>query len=651
MLPHIFNVSGARRDIDQTRRTSSKDDSGTLITFTATQRGFLDSEPPCAIRDQSEEYIGTMTDHTVHSLEHKGSDNGPLQNPGHETVDIGPSLPPDPSRSRDNTSASAATTLPRANHPSHRMVANITGYIESVSTAALSPQDIKNLREEHQIHVKGKHIPKPIISFDNCNLPSKMLSNLTENGYTQPRGVQMQVVPAGLCGRDMIISAETGAGKTAGFLIPVLTHAYGLSRLPGEALEGPFVLVLTPTRELAIQIEQVAKSMIKGMPNMRTALLVGGQAMASQLHRLKQNIQIAVATPGRIVDILTRHDVVSFSNVFCLVLDEVDLMFSLGFRKQVQRILEVLPEPPNGRQTLFCSATISKAIEQLADKKLHNALTIRIGDIKENASSECTPSTALSDVFSPSSKIKQTILWVENESKKKQLLSLLRDPTYFRPPVLVFVESRLGADLLANLIQVKCPGIKAVSMHGEKSQDERNETLKAITSGDIPVIVATGLLARGLDLKVATVINFDMAPSIQEYVHRVGRANAEAAAKAASGIRRGPRLGGMAWAITFINNDHYGILGQFANMLHGLGVERVTPLPSQLKQLVVTNPVQRQQSIVVQGPGTTAKTNPGTKKAAVSLSYKRKAEFSSQRQPAQHGEPSGQRSKKRKKKP
>ncbi|KAF9949391.1 DEAD (Asp-Glu-Ala-Asp) box polypeptide 59 [Mortierella alpina] len=462
------------------------------------------------------------------------------------------------------------------------MMANITGYQDSKRIAAMSLKDAKKMRDSLGIHVEGKHIPRPIMSFEDCSLPDKMLSNLKDNGYIHPRGVQTQAVSAGLYGRDMVISAETGAGKTAGFLIPILVHAYGLSQSPAGALHGPFALILVPTRELATQTEQVAKSIVIGMPNMRTALLVGGQAMANQAHRLKQNIQVAVATPGRMVDIFKQHPEIGFSNVFCLVLDEVDVMFSLGFGAQVKRILEVLPTPPNGRQTIVSSATLSKQIQRLTVKYMENPVTIRIGDSKDQQDGSKVP-----DVFSPSSKIKQTIMWVENESKKKQLFSLLKDPAYFRPPVLIFVESRVGADLLATAIGAKCPGIKAISMHGEKTQEERLAALKLAKDGAAPVVVATGLLARGLTLNVATVINFDMAPSIEEYVHRVGRASPEAATKAAIGIRKGPKLGGMAWAITFINNDHRSILGDFAAMLHGLGSARVTPLPPQLQHLAI----------------------------------------------------------------
>ncbi|KAG0027161.1 DEAD (Asp-Glu-Ala-Asp) box polypeptide 59 [Podila clonocystis] len=521
----------------------------------------------------------------------------------------------------------------------NRMMSVITAYTASPDTRASSSTTIAQLRDIHQLKLQGRNPPLPITSFDDCGLPAKLLLNILENKHYTPTPVQMQVVPAGLEGRDMLISAETGSGKSASFLIPILTHAYGLAQVYGSGMQsspmasssgsnqGPYALILAPTRELAMQIEDMAKAFAKGLPNMLTALLVGGYAMANQAHRLRHNVQIAVATPGRLLDIIARHPEFTFSNVFCLVLDEVDMMFSLGFGKQVKRILDVLPTPPNGRQTIMCSATLPKQVQLLTKKILDDPLTIQLGHPLSKAKEVAQQEQGLSrqsskraagqgtpDLFLPASKIKQTILWVENVSKKKQLFSLLNDPKYYRPPVLVFVESRLGADLLATAIEAKCKGIKAVAMHAEKSQDERTELLKAIVEGTIPVVVATGLLARGLNLNVATVINFDMAPSVQEYVHRVGRANPDVATKAAVGIRKGPKLGGMAWAITFVNNDHSHILRELANMLHGLGLERVTPLPPQLKQLVDQKPASGiGKQAKVEGSASGSKSLPVTK--------------------------------------
>ncbi|KAG0090146.1 DEAD (Asp-Glu-Ala-Asp) box polypeptide 59 [Podila epicladia] len=516
------------------------------------------------------------------------------------------------------------------NYGNSRMMSIITAYTASPETKASSSTTIAQLRNTHQLKMQGRNPPLPITSFDECGLPARLLLNILENKHYSPTPVQMQVVPAGLEGRDMLISAETGSGKSASFLIPILTHAYGLAQVYGSAQsspmasssgfnQGPYALIIAPTRELAMQIEEMAKAFAKGLPNMLTALLVGGYAMANQAHRLRQNVQIVVATPGRLLDIIARHPEFTFSNVFCLVLDEV------------KRILDVLPTPPNGRQTIMCSATIPKQVQLLTKTILNDPLTIQLGHPPSKAEEVALQEKGLSrqlkkrsagqdapEIFSPASKIKQTILWVENMSKKKQLFSLLNDPKYYRPPVLVFVESRLGADLLATAIEAKCKGIKAVAMHAEKSQDERTELFKAIVEGTIPVVVATGLLARGLNLNVATVINFDMAPSVQEYVHRVGRANSDVATKAAVGIRKGPKLGGMAWAITFVNNDHSHILRDLANMLHGLGLDRVTPLPPQLKQLVDHKLVSGTwQQTNVQGSASGSKLLPATKATKV----------------------------------
>ncbi|KAG0228307.1 P-loop containing nucleoside triphosphate hydrolase protein [Mortierella sp. GBAus27b] len=631
----LASMTVAQQHSDIISQDGSRDQHTCLRQHDEAQIPLAVREPQCIVCGSFGEFVGGTDRHTVCSLKCQ-SLSLESKIPSPRSLDAPQATPV----SKDST---IPTVRLPVSYASTKMVANVTGYRESSRTAALSSQEANKIREIHQIHVQGKQVPKPILSFEDCPLPAKMLSNLAENGFTQPRGVQMQAIPAGLCGRDMIISSETGSGKTAGFLIPILVHAYGLSQLPGNALEGPFVLILTPTRELAIQIEDVAKSIVKGMPNMRTALLVGGQAMTNQIHRLKQNIQVAIATPGRMLDIFAKNSI-PFSNVFCLVLDEVDLMFSMGFRKQVTRILDILPVPPNGRQTTVCSATISRQIDQVIGKVLQNALNIRVGDIKEKKADAGQSNTKPSDVFSPASKIKQTILWVENESKKKQLFSLLRDPAYFRPPILIFVESRVGTELLSHAIQAKCPSIKAVAMHGEKSQVERSAVLRSIADGTVPVVVATGVLARGLDLNVATVINFDMAPSIQEYVHRVGRANPDAATKAAAGIRKGPKLGGMSWAITFINNDHRSILSEFANMLHKLEFGQVTPLPPQLKQLIAVPSQSHSANTSLHGDSQGSNST----KAPPSLPSKRKSDSADQLQ-RQHG-PSTRSTKKRRRK-
>ncbi|KAF9970413.1 DEAD (Asp-Glu-Ala-Asp) box polypeptide 59 [Actinomortierella ambigua] len=483
-------------------------------------------------------------------------------------------------------------------------MSKVTAYHDAPSIAAMSPQEIQQLQAKFKIQVQGKHAPKPILSFDDCGLPPTMHINILESGCYEPTPVQMQAIPAGLSGQDVVIAAPTRSGKTAAYLIPTLVHAFGLA-------QGPYVLILVPTHELAAQVEEQAKIFAKGLPQMLTANLSGGLEIVNQVYRLKQNVQIAIATPGRLLEILFRFPEISFSNVYSIVLDEVDMMYSLGFDQQVKRILDVIPEPTGGRQTIVCSATFLKKTEDSIREILHHPVRIRVGDpvVGEEGSASVEngnqdgiqmDKSGSNDSLMPSASVRQTIMWVENASKKKMLFSILRDRKYFRPPILVFVDSRLGAELLAKAITVKCPGVKSDFMHGENTPAERVAALSAFKDGSVQVLVTTGLLARGLDLGVPLVINFDMPSTIEEYIHRVGRANASAASPYVQQQhgnkgppRFGPRMDGMAWAITFINRDHERLFFEFANMLSKLPMGRVTPMPLQLQQLVVHSPGKR----------------------------------------------------------
>jgi ATP-dependent RNA helicase DDX59 len=246
--------------------------------------------------------------------------------------------------------------------------------------------------------------------------------------------------------------------------------------------------------------------------------------------------------------------VINFTASRILVLDEVDTMLQMGFEAQVRQIAGLLP---HSKQTLMFSATIPVSTESLAKGMLkENAICIAVGK----------PS-------SPSMGLKHTVLWVEEKSKKKQLFSLLSDPNYFKPPVVIFVDSKVGADLLADAIQQKC-GISTVSMHGDKTQDERTEALKSVQERQCKAIVATGLLGRGLDLvHVTQVIHFDMPPTIEEYIHQMGRAG---------------RLGSPSWSIAFINNTNKHL---FLDLVNTLSPEQSCLLPSQL----VNSPHLKQQ--------------------------------------------------------
>lgn len=299
-------------------------------------------------------------------------------------------------------------------------------------------------------------------------------------------------------------------------------------------------MVLAPTRELCAQIEDQAKALGKGLP-FQTALIVGGDAMPRQVYRLKQGIEVIIATPGRLVDLLLKNDI-DLSDLSMLVLDEVDCMLQQGFRDQVMQIIQALSRP----QIMMFSATIPHDIEKFSSTILKNPLLISAGK----------PSV-------PNEAVKQTVVSVESKNKKQKLFDVLKSSQHFRPPAVIFVNSRMGADLLSDAI--KCmTGLNVASIHGEKTMPERRKILKSCLMGEFAVVVATGVLGRGLDLlRVSQVIVFDMPNSLQEYVHRVGRAS---------------RLGMPGSAIVFINNEDKALFKEFIPLLKVAGA----PVPREL---------------------------------------------------------------------
>ncbi|KAJ0064975.1 hypothetical protein NL108_000931, partial [Boleophthalmus pectinirostris] len=265
-----------------------------------------------------------------------------------------------------------------------------------------------------------------------------------------------------------------------------------------QTVISPLALILTPTRELAIQIEKQAKELIMGLPNMRTALLVGGMPLPPQLHRLKRSIKIVIATPGRLIEIIKQKAVI-LDTMEIVVVDEVDTMLKMGFQQQV---LEVLEHVPEHHQTLLVSATIPTGTEELAARLVQDPIHISVGEKNQ-----------------PCANVRQILLWVEEPSKKKKLFDILHDSKLYHPPVVVFVDCKLGADLLCEAV-AKVTGLNSVSIHSEKTQWERNRIIRGLLDGDFEVVVSTGVLGRGLDLvNVRLVVNFDMPNSMDEYVH------------------------------------------------------------------------------------------------------------------------------------
>ncbi|XP_038601038.1 probable ATP-dependent RNA helicase DDX59 [Tachyglossus aculeatus] len=487
-------------------------------SFSKTQRRAEPGEPVCVVCGRYGEYICDKTDEDVCSLECKAKHLLQVR-------DKEEGLKP-------------VSSEPQPPHDARYV------YEEHLFILNLQEDQIENLRLQLGISVQGQGVSRPIIEFEHCGFPETLNCNLKKSGYEVPTPIQMQMIPVGLLGRDIVASADTGSGKTVAFLLPVIIRAL-------EENKTPSALILTPTRELAIQIEKQAKELMSGLPNMRTVLLVGGLPLPPQLYRLKKRVKVILATPGRLLEII-KQNAVDLQGIKIVVVDEADTMLKMGFQQQV---LDILEKTPTDRQAILVSATIPVGIEQLANQLLHDPIGITVGEKNQ-----------------PCSNVRQIILWVEEPSKKKKLFEILNDKKLFKPPVLVFVDCKLGADLLSDAVS-KITGLQSRSIHSDKSQVERTSILQGLFQGEYEVVVSTGVLGRGLDLvNVKLVVNFDMPSSMDEYVHQVGRAG---------------RLGHNGTAITFINNNTKKLFWDV--------VKRVKPTGSILPPQLLNSPYLHDQ--------------------------------------------------------
>jgi ATP-dependent RNA helicase RhlE len=311
-------------------------------------------------------------------------------------------------------------------------------------------------------------------------------------GYTHPTPIQAEAIPVILAGRDLIGCASTGTGKTAAFLLPILQRLYG-----GTARGKVRALVLSPTRELALQIDEQALALGYHVGLMAVAV-VGGVDMRTQERALRAGVEIVVATPGRLLDHM-RFGYVDYSALEVLVLDEADRMLDMGFLPDIRRILEALPVE---RQTLMFSATIAPEIRKLADDILRDPVVIMVGAQK------------------PASGIVHSAYHVAPERKGRLLTTLLRREAM--SSVLVFVKRKSDADQLARAITRS--GVRATSIHSDRRQEDRIAALEAFRRGQYPVLVATDVAARGLDVEgISHIVNFDVPFSSDDYIHRAGR--------------------------------------------------------------------------------------------------------------------------------
>lgn len=349
--------------------------------------------------------------------------------------------------------------------------------------------------------------------FSTFGFRNEILRAIQKAGYTRPTPVQTAAIPKVMQGHDLIAIAQTGTGKTAAFVLPMI-HRISLANEQGQP-RGIKSLILAPTRELALQIMENIRAYGNGLP-IRVAAIFGGVEEEAQIKALRKGVDMIVATPGRLLDLMGRRTL-DFEMLETLVLDEADRMLHMGFLPDIETIVKGLPKR---RQTLMFSATLSKEVESLARRFLYQPKMVQIGK-RSN----------------PADTVVQCVYEVPAHLKSQILLELLRQPPFTR--VLVFVRMKDGANLLTNFL--KLAGIKVARLHSSRSQEQRLQALQDFKDGKVQVLVATDIVARGIDIEgISHVVNFDFPVNPEDYVHRIGRTGrAEAQGEAVSLVPKG----------------------------------------------------------------------------------------------------------------
>lgn len=396
-----------------------------------------------------------------------------------------------------------------------------TGWRPPAYLVNMTAEQQEKVRQNYRILVEGEGIPAPITTFKEMKFPRTILSSLRRKGITKPTPIQMQGLPAVLSGRDMIGIAFTGSGKTLVFVLPLLMFCLEQEkRLPFIQNEGPYGLIVCPSRELAKQTFEIVSFFVRdlegaGYPSLRGCLCIGGTSVREQLEVVRRGVHVMVATPGRLMDMLDKK-MVNLDMCRYLCLDEADRMIDMGFEEDVRTIFSFFK---GQRQALLFSATMPKKIQNFARSALVKPITVNVG----------RAGAASLDVV-------QEVEYVKQEAKIVHLLETLQKTA---PPVLIFAEKKQDVDAIHEYLLLK--GVEAVAIHGGKDQEERSRAVDAFRRGEKDVLVATDVASKGLDFEnIQHVINYDMPEDIENYVHRIGRTG---------------RSGRVGIATTFINKS------------------------------------------------------------------------------------------------
>lgn len=425
-------------------------------------------------------------------------------------------------------------------------------YHEPSDLSEMTEEEVVDLRLELDgIKIRGIDAPKPVQKWSQCGLGVQTLEVIRKLGYDKPTSIQTQAIPSIMSGRDVIGVAKTGSGKTIAFLLPMFRHIK--DQRPIDTLDGPVGLVMTPTRELATQIHKECKPFLKAL-NLRAVCAYGGAPIKDQIADLKRGAEIIVCTPGRMIDLLAANSgrVTNLRRVTYVVLDEADRMFDMGFEPQVMKILgNIRPD----RQTVLFSATFPRQMEALARKTLVKPVEIVVGG---------------RSVVAP--EITQIVEVRAEETKFVRLLELLGNLYEHEKNeddrALIFVDRQEAADgLLKDLMR---KGYPCMSIHGGKDQIDRDSTIDDFKAGVVPILIATSVAARGLDVKqLKLVVNYDAPNHLEDYVHRAGRTG---------------RAGNTGTAVTFVTEDQERYSLDIAKALKQSGQE----VPEPLQKLVET---------------------------------------------------------------